>query len=102
MYRFIAHVLIWCVVSGNFAWATDYVEAMDPHDSQPEQVLLSDSENTNSADLCDHCCHGNAHFLGVFSSNIDTISLYPNNYRAIPATLVTSVTFQPPTPPPNA
>lgn len=102
MRRFIAHLIIWCVISGNLAWATDYVEAIDPHDLQAEQVLLSDSEDNNPADLCDHCCHGSAHFLGVFSSDIDTISLYPNDYRALPPTLVTSVIYQPPTPPPNA
>ena len=102
MYRFITHVLIWCVISVNLAWAADFVEAVDTHDPQPLQVQLFDNLNDNQDESCDHGCHGSAHFLGVFSSDIDTISQYPNNYRAMPPTLVTSVTYQPPTPPPNA
>ena len=103
MRKFVSKLLILTILVANLAWAVDtHAEAYFGHDSEWAQDLSPEPENPGIDDVCDHCCHGLAHIIGL-TGNTDivlpiivdsTLELATHHYR--------TRSQSPPIPPPNA
>ncbi len=99
MRTFIAKVLILFVLFGNIAWAADLDEI---HLGEADITVQDGQHNLPVQDSCDHCCHGTAHFMGIFTQLDKLAGIEP--LRFINTSIKTRYfnSLQPPTPPPTA
>jgi len=103
MKKILVNIIIFFLLGSNVVWAFDVGEQIQERETQSHFFLSSHDTGDHKATnvTCDHCCHGNAHFLGVFSGHPD-VSIYATNGSiGFTAKNSSTINFQPPTPPPN-
>ena len=99
MNRLIHIIIAVCILVSQSAWAFYDIEL----DAQPEQVQSQNIDQYNQADeACDHFCHANAHMVGLFyDTNIAQCMALTTKIDMVKE-LTSSISYQPPTPPPNS
>jgi len=103
MKKTVINIIIFFLLGSNVAWAFDVGEQIQERETQSHFFVSShDSSDHETANApCDHCCHGNAHFLGIFSGQAEVSPLFSGD----PVIFITKAppitNHQPPTPPPN-
>ncbi|MBE9533091.1 MAG: hypothetical protein IMF04_03115 [Proteobacteria bacterium] len=92
-------ILILAILTTQSAWAINST-ALD--EGGTEQTYAHAAEqHDETADTCSHFNHAGTHFLGVFSIITIDIPDSSNRHTASLIKLVSSVNYQPPTPPPT-
>lgn len=109
MYRIVAKTLIFFILFANLAWAADMDEIGIAHDSA--KVFTSsidgpagpsdDGDGGLKSGLCDHCCHGSAHYIGFPTEAGNTFQGCASFAPALWLTAHYSRDIEPPLPPPN-
>ncbi len=99
MNRLIHVLVVVSFLASQSAWAFDDIEL----DSHPEHFQSQQVEHHDEdASAHDHCGHASAHFLGLFNNtNIAQCITLPTKI-AMMGNLTSSISYQPPTPPPNS
>ena len=97
MKRLIHIVVAVCILVSQSAWAFYDIEL----DSHPEQVQSQHIDQYSQADEpCDHFCHANAHMVGLLQdTNLIQFTAITTKVTMV-NNLTSSMSYQPPTPPP--
>lgn len=103
MKQLLIYTIVFFLLGSNVVWALDASEQLQEREMQSviQASTDGDSEHDNSSLACDHCCHGNAHFLGIFSGQQDIAHYFSNGSLGFITKNLKTTSFQPPTPPPN-
>ncbi len=103
MKKILVNIIIFFLLGSNVAWAFDVGEQIQEREAQSH--FFVSSHNTGSHETtnvtCDHCCHGNAHFLGIFSGQAEVSHYFTGDPVSFIAKTLPITNHQPPTPPPN-
>jgi hypothetical protein len=94
------HILVAiCILASQSAWASHDIEL----DSHPEHFQSQQVEqHDEDASAHNHCGHACAHFAGLFyNSNITQCVTLPTKITMV-KDFTPSISYQPPTPPPNS
>lgn len=77
MRRLIATTLVFFVLFANLAWAADLSEFRIATSADASLIVTHDHNATDKgashnqkSDICDHCCHGSAHYVGFPSATV--------------------------------
>jgi len=100
MKMFLAIMIVFSLLGSSVVSAFDTVDLIQEHEEQNSTFNISDDETDHSLDS-DHCCHGAAHFLGIFSVDTETTTPLISHSLTIFHHSLTSQAYQPPLPPPN-
>ena len=111
MHRKIAKALIFFILFANLAWAADMDELGISNDSSKVQASVSalggpsDDGGTGhdgvKNGVCDHCCHGSAHYVGDPHQTSLDFAADVSCASALRVTTWYSRDIEPPLPPPN-
>ncbi len=103
MKKILVSIIIFFLLGSNVVWAFDVGEQIQERETQNHFFVSSHDTNDHDAanTTCDHCCHGNAHFLGLFSGQADVSHNFTGNPVFFIAKTLPITTYQPPTPPPD-
>jgi len=103
MRKFVSKLLILTILVANLAWAVDtHAEAYFGHDSELAQEWSPEPENSDIGDVCDHCCHGVAHIIGITGHTDIVLSVIVDSNLELSTQLYRTRSQSPPIPPPNA
>ncbi len=96
----LSSLLIISILFSQSAWAFHDIELNNLQEQAYTQAQASDQNDEASANY-DHCGHASAHLVGLLSkSNFDVYSGSVNNLVSV-KNITTSISYQPPVPPPN-
>ena len=97
MNRLIHIIITVCILVSQSAWAFYDIEL----DAQPEQVQSQNIDQYNQADeACDHFCHANAHMVGLLQDTNLIQFTATTTKKTMVKDYTSSISYQPPTPPP--
>ena len=98
MSRLLNIILILSVLVTQSAWA---IHGVDIDNGSPEQVYTQAAEQHDvTAEACNHFCHASAHLVGLFSDSSLDIQAACDSHEPTSKSLVSSLSYQPPVPPP--
>jgi hypothetical protein len=94
------HILIAvCMLASQSAWAFHDIEL----DSHPEHFQSQQVEHHDEdASAHDHCGHASVHFVGLFNNTNIAQCVALSTIIAMMRDFTSSISYQPPTPPPNS
>ena len=107
--KYLLAVLVLCTLGYSSAWAYDIHAIADDHLDSSDQLIASQSNNTDhspgqteTAKICDHSCHAFAHMLAIATQNVSLYSCNKNIQRMDVAEALVSLTINPHQRPPRA
>lgn len=98
---FLAIIIVFSLLGSSVVSAFDTVDLIQEHEKQNGTISNADDQADHSLDS-DHCCHGAAHFLGIFFGNTESIAHVITHSITTIHHSHASQAYQPPVPPPNA
>jgi len=101
MQRFVIKIMVFFLLLSSLSWAAELDESFDAFQQEHELSLHGDASDLTHAP-CDECCHGCAHFFGVFSKAIIFPPILNSSYKPVTVKHRYFISQQPPTPPPTA
>jgi len=101
MQRLIIKVMVLFLLLSSLSWAAELDESLDAFQQNHELSVHGASGNLTHAP-CDECCHGCAHFFGIFSEAIIFPEVLNGSYKPVSIKHRYFISQQPPTPPPTA
>jgi len=88
-----------CILASQSAWAFHDIEL----DSHPEHFQTQQVEHhDDDADAHNHCGHASAHIVGLFYNTKITQCMVLPTKISMAKDFTSSMSYQPPTPPPNS
>ena len=101
MQRLVIKIMVLFLLFSSLSWAVELDESITAFQQEHELVNHADSGNLSHAP-CDECCHGCAHFFGIFSEAVIFPPVLNAVYKPVSSKPYYFLTRQPPTPPPTA
>lgn len=106
MFRILARALVCFILFANLSWAAD-LQAVNPGHDPADTHLTDDTGGRHSDDsdtplhVCDHCCHGSAHYVGIPPAASIAAAAPVSPFPAGLTRHLRSHAGAPPLPPPN-
>lgn len=104
MRRIFSQFLIISVLFSGVAWAANIhaIAVFDHSDGQEQELQTASQDEVIDIELCDHCCHGATHIVGILCSSSNTYTDPNGALELTHLSTLYSLTHTPPTPPPTA
>jgi len=107
MKRLLNMILILCVLVTQSAWAIQggdldgsNSQSNNPQNNLTQLYTQPVDQHDDSSDSCNHFCHASAHLVGLFSNNTIVFCDHRDQHEAAMTMLLSSLSYQPPIPPP--
>jgi len=91
--------LIISILFSHSAWAFHDIELSDAQEHAYSQIA---NQNDEANDSYDHCGHASSHLVGLHSETTLTVYIEPNNKIVSVKDITSSISYQPPVPPPTS
>jgi len=101
MQRLVIKIMVLFLLLSSLSWAAELDDSLDTFQQNHELSMHNDTGGLSHA-TCDECCHGCAHFFGVFSEAIIFPPVLNSSYKPVTVKHRYFISQQPPTPPPTA
>ncbi len=101
MQRFLIKIMVLFLLLSSLSWAAELDDSLDAFQQNHELSVHADTGDFSHT-TCDECCHGCAHFFGIFSEAVILPSLLNGSYKSVTVEHRYFISQQPPTPPPTA
>ncbi|VAX14464.1 hypothetical protein MNBD_GAMMA24-2303 [hydrothermal vent metagenome] len=101
MRRLIIKIMVLFLLLSSLSWAAELDQSLAAF-QQNHEINKHNSNSNIAHSPCDECCHGGAHFFGVFSEAIILPSILNDSYQSVSIKHRYFISQQPPTPPPTA
>ncbi len=93
--------LIISILFTQSAWAFHDIEIPAPYTPQEQSYTQISNQNDTVGDY-DHCGHASAHLVGLLTNSIIDTYVAPNKNVTSVKNITSSISYQPPVPPPTA
>ena len=103
MHKTLSIIIMIFLLGNNVVWGLDFMDIEQGHEKQAHShdgAIEVRGENQET-DSCDHCCHVNAHYLGILANLNCTGAISASKSVTTVTSSHTSWAYQPPLPPPN-
>lgn len=98
MIRVLNLIMILAILTTQSAWAI-HGDDLDPGGSTQSYTQHTEQHN-EASDACNHFCHASAHLVGLFSTNTIELQNSCDSHEIAVTNLNSSLSYQPPIPPP--